>query len=168
MTVGDASQILATYEAFTNNTLFLVDETLAAEIVLGKAAVIRHKMGHGHLHLYGPHFEHPHFPDANKLLIRALYWDMPHDRLSAQKDSSETTEMTGREAKQFIRDIKRQVSNGRIVATGLEILPISWQIGNKIYEAAKIRVFLEAIWQRIGTLENLEKFLSVKGKRRFS
>ena len=67
--------------------------------------------------------------------------------------------ISGREAKQFIRDIKRQISNGRIVATGLEILPISWQIGNKIYEAGKIRVFLEAIWQRIRILENLEKVL---------
>ncbi len=62
MTVGD-SQILATYAAFTDKTLFLVDESLAAEIVLGKAAVIRHEMGRGHLHLYGPHFEHPHFAD---------------------------------------------------------------------------------------------------------
>ena len=73
--------------------------------------------------------------------------------------------MTGDEAKQFVRDIKRQVSNGRIVATGLEILPISWQIGNKLYEAAKIRVFLEAVWQRIRTLENLETVLAVEREK---
>ena len=96
---------------------------------------------------------------ANELLIRALYWDMPHKRLSDQNVPSEAMKISGREAKQFIRDIKRQISNGRIVATGLEILPISWQIGNKIYEAGKIRVFLETIWQRIRILENLEKIL---------
>ena len=158
MTVRD-SQILATYAAFTDKTLFLVDESLAAEIVLGKAAVIRHEMGRGHLQLYGPHFEHPHFSVANELLIRALYWDMPYKRLSDQNAPSEAMKISGREAKQFIRDIKRQISNGRIVATGLEILPISWQIGNKIYEAGKIRVFLDAIWQRIRILETLEKVL---------
>ena len=159
MTAGDASQILATYEAFTDKTLFLVDKTLAGEILIGKAAVIRHQMGRGHLHLYGPHFEHPLFPEANDLLIRALYWDMPETRLPSRNRSPETTEMTGPEARQFVTDIKRQISNGRIVATGLEMLPVSWQIGNKIYEATKIRVFLETIWQRIRTLEKLERVL---------
>ena len=159
MTVGESSQILATYAAFTEKTLFLVDESLAEETLLGKAAVIRHGMGHGHLQLYGPHFEHPHYPVANDLLIRALYWDMPHSRPPARHRSPEPWEIKDLEAKQFVTDIKRQISNGRIVATGLEILPLSWQIGNKIYEAAKIRVFLETIWQRIRILEKLDKII---------
>ena len=165
MTVGDTSQILATYEAFTDNTQFLVDETFAAQTVLGRAAVIRHKMGHGYLHLYGPHFEHPHFHDANKLLLRALYWDMPPTSFSVRNVDREAMEIKGGEAKRFVRDIKRQISNGRIVATGLEILPVSWQIGNKLYEAAKIRVFLEAVWQRMRTLENLETVFAVEREK---
>jgi hypothetical protein len=36
---------------------------------------------------------------------------------------------------------------------GLEILPLKWTIGAKVYEPEKIRVFLEAMWNRVKVLE---------------
>ena len=61
MTTTNPASVLATYTNFTQKTLFLVDRKLAEKTLLGNAAVIREKMGRGHLHLFGPHFEHPHF-----------------------------------------------------------------------------------------------------------
>ena len=53
-----------------------------------------------------------------------------------------------------MRDIKSQVSNARIVALSLERNQVTWMIGHKLYEPAKIRVFLETIWERFSVLEN--------------
>jgi hypothetical protein len=48
------------------------------------------------------------------------------------------------------------------VAYGIEMLPVHWLIGNKIYEPGKIRMFLESMWVRLKRLEKLEA-LSIKG-----
>jgi hypothetical protein len=50
--------------------------------------------------------------------------------------------------------LKRELSNSRIVAAGLEMRPIRWLIGAKYYEPEKIRVFLESMWQRLKVLES--------------
>jgi hypothetical protein len=155
MIAPDPDMVAATYTGFTPKTLFLVDETVARETLLGKAAVIRAAFGLGRLHLYGPHFEHPKFALANTLLAKALYWDLPSSTAGPPPTNSDpSTLLTGPEARSFIRNIRREISNARIVAAGMETLPTRWRIGEKIYEAGKIRVFLEAIWAR---LHNLEK-----------
>jgi hypothetical protein len=69
MVTGRASDVLACYESFTEKTLFLVDEALAEKTLLGKVAAARTGMGDGSLYLFGPHFEHPHFPMANLLVL---------------------------------------------------------------------------------------------------
>ena len=62
----------------------------------------------------------------------------------------------GLTAAKRIRDMKRELSNARIVAYGMEMLPVHWLIGNKIYEPGKIRMYLEAIWPRLQRLEKLK------------
>ena len=54
-------------------------------------------------------------------------------------------------------DLKREVSNVRIVALGLESHPARWLIGRKVYEPAKLRVFAEAVWERLLRLERLPR-----------
>jgi glutamine amidotransferase-like uncharacterized protein len=164
MIASDPSQILAIYSGFTDKTLFLVDEQLARETLLGKAAVIRKKMGSGHLHLYGPHFEHPHFPLANQLLADAMYWDMRCEAVASTKANQNEKILHPADAKNSILDIKREVSNSRIVAAGMERLPVLWKIDNKVYEPAKIRVFIEAIWVRIKNLEKVNRLSILPGK----
>lgn len=164
MVTSDPSQVLATYSGFTDKTLFLVDEELARETLLGKAAVIRKKMGAGHLYLFGPHFEHPHFPVANQLLADAIYWDMRDTPLKKQDNEKNAIILKGEKAKRLIRDIKRELSNSRIVASGMEMMPITWLIGRKIYEPAKIRVFLEAMWVRVKPLEKWEELRIKNGE----
>lgn len=164
MTIEDPNRVMATYSRFTDQTLFLVDRALAAKTLLGNAAVIREKMKNGHLHLFGPHFEHPHFHEANRYLLDLMMGDLPSTAITHSKMKRSAYFLTGPSRKAFIRDLKRELSNSRIVATGLEMLPLKWTIGNKVYETGKIRVFLEALWQRMRSLENLEPLFLEKGQ----
>ena len=113
-------------------------------------------MGDGNLYLFGPHFEHPHFPMANHLVATAIFWDMKKDRENREIFEDEII-LEGPVKDKLVRDIKREISNARIVSVGLEAVPIQWTIGCKIYEPEKIRVFLEAIWKRIDRLERLRR-----------
>jgi hypothetical protein len=146
-------RVLACYKAFTNKTQYLVDETIACEILLGKAAAIRTPLGKGHLYLLGPHFEHPHFQEANQLVADAIFWDggrLNRHICLAQKD---IPTLAAIESQKLLKILKRELSNSRIVAVGLEMMPVRWLIGNKYYEPQKIRVFLDAMWHRIKPLE---------------
>jgi len=58
-----------------------------------------------------------------------------------------------REVRELLYEIKRQVSNARIVGFGLEKLPVIWKIGVKVWEPAKIRMFLDCAWSRLDTLD---------------
>ena len=162
MVTGRASDVLACYEGFTEKTLFLVDEALAEKTLLGKVAAARTGMGEGSLYLFGPHFEHPHFPMANHLVATAIFWDMKRERTNRKSSDSEII-LDGAAKKKLILDIKREISNARIVSVGLEAIPIKWNIGCKTYEPEKIRVFLDAMWKRINRLERFRGVRLHKG-----
>ncbi len=163
MIVPENSDVLAYYDGFTEKTSFLVNKALARDILLGKAAVVRVYKGKGCFYLFGPHFEHPRFPEANKLVADAIYWDIRETPETRSSSDQEEEILWGDEAKKLIRDIRRELSNSRIVATGLEIMPIQWMIGAKIYEPEKIRVFLEAMWPRIRPLEKCSQIRIQQG-----
>ena len=153
MIPSDKDCVLARYKAFTNKTRYLVDESIARETLLGKAAAIRASLGKGHLYLLGPHFEHPHFQEANRLVADAIYWDggrVNNDTDPVQKNVPALAAAPGQK---LLKTLKRELSNSRIVAVGLEMMPVRWLIGNKYYDPEKIRVFLDAMWQRIKRLE---------------
>ncbi len=154
LTPGEGSEVLARYSGFTPKTLFLVDPDLARETLIDKAAVLRNPLGQGVFYLFGPHFEHPYFPLANRLLTRVIYWEV---KGSAQEKESRfrgtsLIGLSGDELSDWLKSLKREISNARIVANGLETLDVRWRIGNKIYEPIKIRYFLEAAWNRLGRL----------------
>ena len=164
MTVANPASVLATYTGFTDKTLFLVDRSLAEKTLLGKAAVIREKLGAGHLHLFGPHFEHPHFKEANLFLKNAMIRDLHHSPVASEAPGNDTEILEGARKKRFVTDFKRELSNSRIVAAGLEMVPLKWTIGSKVYETGKIRVFLEALWQRIRSFEKGDAILVRTGQ----
>jgi hypothetical protein len=146
-------QVLARYLEFTPRTRFLVDPGLAAETLVGRAAALRVEKGQGVLYLLGPHFEHPRYPEANRLLAQALCWDLaPAAPLAAVGHGADQT-LTGRAARAWLTDLKREVSNVRIVGLGLESHPARWRLGHKVYEPAKLRVYAEAAWRRLRRLE---------------
>jgi hypothetical protein len=158
MVASDGAEVVFTYRGFTPKTAFLVDEPLAKETMIGKAAVIRSFSGSGCFYLLGPHFEHPRYAESNKWIADILYRDC---RLEIDDESfwpHGIKPASQSRKKQTLAVLKRELSNSRIVSSGMEILPIHWMIGKKVYEPEKFRVFLEAMWSRIRRLEKAEQW----------
>ena len=157
MIASDGAQVLAHYEGFTNKTVYLVDEALAYETLIGKAAAVRANLGRGTIYLFGPHLEHPHYPEANGLIADAIFWDAGRSSHNDPAQRVKSEKLTETESRDLIRALKRELSNSRIVAAGLELSPLRWLIGTKYYEPEKIRVFLDSMWHRL-------KFLEARGR----
>jgi len=165
------AKTIASYTGFTKKTLFLADQELAYDTLIGKSSVVSKKMGNGHLFLLGPHLEHPHYPEGNILIAEMIYQGMPEiqDNGKVSMLSDENTKV--KNFYTLLRKIKSEVSNSRIVALALERTPITWLIGQKVYEPVKIRVFLEMVWSRFPYFEqmnfNIEEDTLISLKRSF-
>ena len=101
---------------------------------------------------------------ANKLLADVIYWGMRDATVKKQDFAQNIETLKGEQARKSIKDIKREISNSRIVALGVEMMPLSWLIGKKIYEPAKIRVFLETMLARFKHLEKWEELRIKNGE----
>jgi len=144
---------IALYKGFTKKTNFLVEEGLAERTLIGNIAVAKKSMGKGHLYIFGPHFEHPNYPRCNLFLgelIRKNQNGRPHP---IQKDSYGNS-IKGEALRELLKDFKRELSNSRIMASGMDDLPIHWLIGNKYYEPEKISVFINTVWNKVKDLES--------------
>jgi glutamine amidotransferase-like uncharacterized protein len=145
---------LARYTGFTDNTLYLTSKQLAGDTLLGKSALMHKEIGRGNLYLLGPHLEHPHFPEANTLIADMIFKSTVETQPTHHCAIPPHLSIHDKINHALVRDIKSQVSNARIVALSLERNQVTWKIGHKVYEPAKIRVFLETIWERFSVLEN--------------
>jgi hypothetical protein len=148
---------IATYKGFTRKTEFLVKKELAEKTLIGNIAVAKKSMGKGHLYIFGPHFEHPYYPSCNLFLeeiIRKEQNGRPH---YSKKDSSEDLQnrIKGKALRELLKDLKRELSNTRIMASGMSDFSVSWLIGNKYYEPEKISVFINTVWDKMKVLESM-------------
>ena len=146
-------EVIATYKGFTKKTKFLVDEGLAKRTLIGNIAVAKKSMGKGHLYIFGPHFEHPGYPWCNLYLgelIRKNPNGRPH---TIQKDFS-GNRIKGEALRELLKDLKRELSNSRIMASGMDEASTHWLIGNKYYEPEKISVFINTVWNKLKDLES--------------
>jgi len=164
MTATQEVEVLAYYENFTDKTLFLVDETVARDTMIDRAAVVRSRMGEGTFVLFGPHFEHPHYPEANRLMADIIFWDLRKTPIKKALSSDANAFLAEEERSALLKDLKRELSNSRIVSVGLEVLPLRWMIGAKVYEPEKIRVFLESMWNRVMVLEKSRHIIGRPGE----
>jgi len=147
MLPSEDGTVIASYHSFTEKTVFLTDEEICRNTLIEKAAIVRSKLGKGCLYLFGPHLEHPLYKDANLLVGRII---------AAEKSVQLNNNIQAASAPPPVRsskDLRRQISNARIVAGSMEFMPVKWLIGCKVYEPEKIRVFLEAMWRRLRRLE---------------
>jgi len=145
---------IATYKGFTKKTKFLVEEGLAERTLIGNIAVAKKSMGKGHLYIFGPHFEHPDYPWCNLFLaelIRKNQNGRPHTN---QKDFSGNP-IKGEALRELLKDLKRELSNARIIASGMSDFSVSWLIGNKYYEPEKMSVFINTVWNKLKDLESV-------------
>ena len=169
MKVSDPSTVLAYYCSFTEKTSFLVSEAIASKTLIGQAAIVRIPSGKGCFYLFGPHLEHPDYPYANKCVADAIFWEtgecngLPNTTVGTLKFTGRTEILSGKKARDLVRELRRELSNSRIAASSLEFLPIRWLIGKKVYEPEKVRVFLESMWKRIKLLEKQEGFEVIPG-----
>ena len=139
--------VLAEYEDFTDTTEYLIDRELAAKSLLGTAAVIKKEYGRGTFYLFGPHFEHPDYPEANRLLFEIFKTAPPPNETVHEPAADDPV------GRQKYREFMSSVSSARIMALALERSAFSWTIGRKVYDPEKIRVFLEAVWKRCRLLD---------------
>ena len=144
--VEDERCVLADYSGVTDRAAFPWPRDRAQRLIEGRQAVAIDRMGEGTVIASGPHLEHPLFPRSNVLMAEAL---ARHWQRSATRHRSAGVPP----ASVSLLEIKRQVSNARIVGFGLEKLPVTWRIGLKVWEPEKIRMFLEYAWDRLPYLE---------------
>ena len=140
---------IATYKGFTKKTKFLIEEKLANDTLVGKIAIAKKAIGNGNLFIFGPHFEHPQYPDANGIITQIILKESKENEKNSLKNEIPSSKIPP----SFLKELRRELSHSRIVAFGLEGIPIEWMIGNKWYEPEKIRVFLEAMWKRLKYVE---------------
>ncbi len=152
MLPGESCRVIARYHAFTEKTVFLTEDEMCRNTLLDKAAVVRCPLGRGCIYLFGPHLEHPCYLEANRMVgeILALETGVELKNWSRSREKR-----AGRIPlkKSSMGDLRGELSNARIVAAGMEFLPVRWTIGAKVYEPEKICVFLEAMWRRISLLQ---------------
>ena len=149
--VPDAdAESLAVYTKFTAKTLFLCERKTAGDILLGTSALLTKKAGKGRLLLFGPHFEHPYFPEANQELVKML------SQVTGKGYPFHTagTPATGVAKKSWLKELKRWISNGRLASFGLE--NYYWKIGEKIYDPERLAYFFETCFHITKLLEKWE------------
>jgi len=162
MTVSDDIEVLAHYTGFTDKTEFLVDREAAEQTLVNNVAIARKCLGQGVMYLLGPHFEHPHYPEANSIIFEAMLDGYVEPRLQHDcvvNDCRKADSVN----KKLLRAFKSEISNSRIVALALERKPLQWLIGKKVYDPEKIRVFLEAMWSRISVIDRGECMAEEEG-----
>ena len=145
---------IATYKGFTKKTKFLVEEELAERALIGNIAVAKKSMGKGHLYIFGPHFEHPDYPWCNLFLAELIRKNQNGKPHTIQKDFSGNP-IKGEALRELLKDLKRELSNARIIASGMSDFSVSWLIGNKYYEPEKISVFINTVWNKLKDLESM-------------
>ncbi len=148
---GEAST-LATYSGFTRKTIFLVNEELARDVVLTNAAAIRKGLGDGMIYLFGPHFEHPRYQAANRVVTRIVEAAARNGAGAARLPDPSTEPASSAGIDKLLMALKSEFSNSRIVAIALQRYRLSWPIGLKTYEPPKILHFLDAVWRRVPSL----------------
>ncbi|HEY5473152.1 MAG TPA: hypothetical protein VIK32_08175, partial [Candidatus Limnocylindrales bacterium] len=158
------------YAGTTDRAAFLWPRYEAERLIKGKQAFAMRRLGEGTASASGPHLEHPLFPESNALLASVLvkHWQNRNhsEGVSSALNGLPTSisvdlaparphilASRGSDPKTCIREIKRQVSNARIVGFGLEKTPVTWKIGVKVWEPEKIRMFLDVAWERLPYLE---------------
>lgn len=157
-------EVAAVFAGLSDRAAYPWPRDEAGGLLEGKPAVIYASRGLGTAVASGPHLEHPLFPRANALAAE-LVWKHWRKRLEgglSGRPEQHTSEGClsgrpkpgdGREIEMLLHDIKRQVSNARIVGFGLEKMPVTWRIGVKVWEPEKIRMFLDYAWRRLPYLE---------------
>jgi len=148
--MAPAENRLLDYVDFDEKTLYLIDEDTAKETMVGNAAGIKIPIKKGCLYLFGPHFEHPSYPQAN-MFLNDIFSNLRPMTNGPPKKS--LTMMHGDALRDWMGVLKRELSSARVLSNGL--MNLRWKIGEKVWEDEKIVYFLNETWK---TLKNLQRY----------
>ncbi len=174
--------VIALYGIKRTRAAFLWEFQEAARFLEGKPAVCAAPCGSGLVFVSGPHLEHPLYPAASCVIAEALFahlnvyrsgcflddvqfpeieffsgWKYSESVFEVAKNlhpwaQQPSTSSRENNLKNVIYSLKRVLSNARIVAYGLEKMPVAWKIGLKVWEPEKIRMLLETAWVRVSSM----------------
>jgi len=129
------------YRSFTPGTEFQAERENARTMIINRPAVIRVAHGNGSLVLFGPHLEHPKYPQANVLFLRLLAYDHS-DRPDMDAEH--------RSAGSRHPELRRSISDLKVAILGLENR--SFTVGHKAWDGSRFLEVVSAIEKRQWTL----------------
>ena len=137
---GDAEGI-GRYLGWEDGARVLVPEPWAREVTRNKVAVLQKTIGKGRAVLLGPHFEHPDHPAAHAILA-AFVLEARRSKFIPEAYQTSNRDVIG---------VRRALSEARVAYRGLE--GAQWRIGNKVWEHERIGYFINAMWERVDSLD---------------
>jgi hypothetical protein len=132
-------ETLAEYDALPDGAQLIADRALAERTVIGKVAVVSAGYERGRLILFGPHVEHPAYPEANRWFFGLLPRGKGKERLMSDPEVGPVV------------GAKRALSNARVAASGLR--GSEWTIGSKVWQAEKAGLFIDSMWKRLPVMD---------------
>jgi len=133
--------VMMRYKSFTPETEFQLERSMVEAMMINRPAVIRVAHGDGSLVLFGPHLEHPRYPQANSLFLRLLGYaasDKPGRHGMDVPQSS------------MLPELHSSVSDLKVAILGLENR--SFTVGHKAWDGSRLLELVSAIEKRGWTL----------------
>lgn len=141
----ETDTVLLRYSAFTDETEFQTDRDDASRMMLGKPAAVASVHGSGNMMLFGPHLEHPRFPEANKALLGLLGWHGASARVVPAIPS---------DRREMQQELHGAISDLKVAIYGLENR--SFVVGHKAWDGSRYLELVSALEKRTWTLTDRE------------
>jgi len=138
----DRDHVLLRYSRFTDSTEFQYDKSLAQSMMLGHPAGIESVHGKGRLLLFGPHLEHPKYPEANRIFL-----DLVGDYRRKIEGSAKTDELAPKAS-----GLSRSIGDLKVAVLGLENR--SFLVGRKLWDGSRLLELIAAIEKRAETVDD--------------
>ncbi len=138
-------RVLMRYKGFTVESELQMRKALAEQMIPGKVAAVSCAYGKGKLLLFGPHLEHPRYPEANLLFLEMLGL-----RPGEARSPTEFREAPS---------LERAIADLKVAVVGLENR--SFLVGRKVWDGSRYLELVKAIEARTWTLgEELAEVLA--------
>jgi len=131
-------RVLLRYRGFTVESELQMRKALAEQMIPGKPAAVSCTYGKGRLLLFGPHLEHPRYPEANLLFLEMLGL-APHEARSPTEFNENPS-------------LDRAIADLKVAIVGLENR--SFLVGRKIWDGSRYLELVRAIEARTWTMED--------------
>ena len=135
----EKDEVILRYEGFTDGTVFQFGRNAASSRILGKVAAVKAAHGSGSLLLFGPHLEHPKYPDANRLFLGLLH-------LAADGPVAEGRTLNPS------KSVASALADLKVAVLGLENR--SFVVGKKLWDSARYLELHNAIAKRARSFDN--------------